>query len=151
MIDEINLNSGINPQIPAEYKPLPTTETPEVKKVDIVEKQIEEWNKKPEVVKAGVKADKVWKWNFWQTLGIMGILSILIIAIVAGIYGYILWKDKTMISPINLVCGNTTINVDKGVCPSDNNTNTNTCGNCICNMTLPSPSYQINLHCNSTG
>jgi len=155
--EDINLNGmdNLNPQLPVKYQPLPKDEyvTPEAFKKNIekalnpnpkmVEKQIENWNNKPEVKEKGIKAEKRWKWNFWQTMGIIGIICLIVITIVGGLYGYMFYKSDgkltTFICSPNVTLSNS--------CPPVSCSNV-TCGSCNC-PTIPQTI--VNVKCNSTG
>lgn len=78
------------------------------------------------------------KLGFFKFLSTIGILAFLIIAISFGIMGYIVFKDGSLKSITNLTCQAQTVNIDKGICP------TQTCGNCNCaNIICPT----VNLTC----
>lgn len=146
MVEEINLNTveNLNPTF-QKLPVMPVTpvqiaeEVTGVKRPKPVEQQVEEWNNKPEVKSAGIKADKISTWNFWKTLGIIGIVCLIIFAGVSGLVGWTIYQDGTLIP--SFVCANNFTSS----CPSD--INTNTCGACVCNLNFTCPVTQVNLNC----
>lgn len=114
--EEFNLNdpNNLNPVITPVFKPLPqsSVEEMEVNK----EEKIKRWNEKPEVKNNNIEAidknkfEKIGKkkLELFKILAPFGILSLVVIAIVAGIYGWTIYKDGTLLSPVNMVCGNLT-------------------------------------------
>lgn len=123
------------------FKPLPKTE---VTKEEI----IGEYNEKPDVKKNNVELiDKnkfkkigIGKIKILNILAFFGILALICIIGLAGLYGYTLYNDGTLISPINmtnnLLCEKQECNVQCTPC-GDCNTVLN-CGN----LTFPK---EINL------
>lgn len=142
MTDEINLNNqeNLNPIIP-KYKPLPTTN--DLFK-DKKEEEIKKWNEKKEVKEKNIEAidkdkfDKIKKnkLTLLNVLAIVGIISLICLIGISILYGYTLYKDKTMISPTNLFCSNVSLK-----CETQNCVNT-------CNKECPACIVSLNSTCN---
>lgn len=125
---ELNDPYNLNPQ----YKPLPKTEPSS--------EEITQWNKKVE--NKGVRADRIWKWNFWQAMGVIGIIAILIVAGSLGVWAWTIYQDGTMVNPISLVCSpNITLQERQNTC---------TCGECKPIINITCPSDTIKLYCGNS-
>jgi hypothetical protein len=95
---------------------------PQIKNDELISK----WNETPEVKEKGIKAidtkkridiDKR-KFDIIIFMAFIGVIGMLIIAGAVCFYCYMLHQDGTMLNPVELVCGNTSIIVpDTNNCP----------------------------------
>ena len=103
------------------------------------EKQIDEWNKQPEIKKQNIEAiDKnkfrkisVSELGLLNILAIFGTISLIILAGSAGIYAYIVWQDGTLIP--EFICSQN-VSLSEG---------TIRCESQVCNPTLTCESQEL--------
>lgn len=87
-------------------------------------KKIDDWNKDPQVKKNGIKAYDTDKskvvtnnqYSWIKSFAFIGILALLVIAGCVAVFGYIAYQDGTLLNPVELVCGNVTIDENAIVC-----------------------------------
>ena len=132
----------------------PRNLNPDIRSLKDVESRIEEWNNKPEVKENNIEAidknkyEKISKpsLNIMKIMAFFGVIALLIIAGYFAIAGWTLYNDGTFINPVNLVCGNVTLNCEPQSCVNECKKD---CPACVCECDFPN---EINVNIkNGTG